>query len=253
MGKQSRDRARALREAQAIRAQPSRRLRRTYLVGGALIAALIASIGIAMANATATQPDDAVTGAVVRPAVATAAGALAVGDAKAPVRLEVFVDYMCPFCGRFEVANGAELARLVRDKTVRLELHPLAFLDETSRGAEYSTRTANAVATVADRTPERLLAFHQALFDRQPREGTAGLTDGEIATLAREAGVPAEVVGQFGNRRFVPWVAQSTQAAFAGGITGTPTVRIDGAPFTGDLYSVGPLTQAITAAATGAS
>lgn len=251
MGKQARDRARALRGAQAaIQAQRSRR-RRVWLLGGALILVLLGSIGFAVARA-ATRPGTAATGAVVRPAGATEDGALVIGDAGAPVRLAVFVDYLCPFCGRFEHANGAELARLVQDKTVRLELHPLAFLDRMSRGSEYSTRTANAVATVADRAPDRLLAVNQALFDRQPAEGTAGLTDDEIATLAREAGVPAEVVQQFRDRRFRPWVTAATGAAFSGGITGTPTVRIDGEPFTGDLYTVGPLTRAITAAAKGA-
>jgi protein-disulfide isomerase len=155
---------------------------------------------------------------------------------------------MCPYCGRFERANGAEIARLVRDRTVRLEIYPLAFLDEASAGTEYSTRAANAVATVADGAADRLLPFHQALFDRQPEEGGEGLTDDEIAALAREAGVPDAVAGRFGERRFVSWVRQSTTAAFDGGITGTPTVRIDGEPFTGDLYTAGPLTRAVSAA-----
>ena len=49
--------------------------------------------------------------------------------------------------------------------------------------------------------------------------------------------------------RFDGWVAASTQAAFSGGITGTPTVTVNGAVFTGDLYTAGPLTRAIDAAA----
>jgi protein-disulfide isomerase len=250
MGKQGRERARAMREAQAaIQAQRSRRQRWALVAGGVVILVLIGAIVVALARAAGDKGDDTVAGPVVRPAIATQAGALALGDATAPVRLEVFLDYMCPYCGRFERANGAEIARLVQDKTVRLEIYPLAFLDEASEGTEYSTRTANAVATVGDLAPDRVLAFHRALFERQPAEGTAGLTDDEIAALARAAGVPDTVIGQFGERRFLPWIAESTKAAFAGGITGTPTVRIGGKQFTGDLYTVGPLTQAVTAAA----
>ncbi|MCA2213164.1 DsbA family protein [Jidongwangia harbinensis] len=251
MGKQGRERSRAVREAQAaVLARRSRRQRWVLAGGGLVIVALLAAIVVVVVNAAGSKSGDTVAGAVVRPANATAAGALTIGDPDAPVRLEVFLDYMCPFCGRFERANGAEIDRLVGAGTVRLEVYPLAFLDEASRGTEYSSRTANAAATVADRAPAQLPAFHRALFDRQPEEGTAGLTDDEIAGLARAAKVPDDVVAQFGERRFAAWVAASTKTALDD-ISGTPTVRIDGRQFTGDLYQAGPLTQAITAAATG--
>jgi protein-disulfide isomerase len=251
MGKQDRDRSRALRQAQAaIDAQRGKKRTWVFAAGGAIIAVLVVAIVVGLVNA-ATSPAGGGTaaGAIVKPAGATADGALTVGDSDARVRLEVFVDYMCPFCGRFEHANGGEMVRLVRDGTVRLELHPLSFLDKASAGSEYSTRAANAVATVADRAPDQLLAFHKALFDRQPAEGTSGLSDAEIAALARDAGVPDPVVDAFAGRHFVPWVAASTTAAFDGGISGTPTVRINGTAFTGELYSAGGLTQAVTAAA----
>jgi hypothetical protein len=56
------------------------------------------------------------------------------------------------------------------------------------------------------------------------------------------------VISQFASGRFEPWVTKVTRAAFDGGITGTPTVKINGTPFQGDLYTAGPLTQAINAA-----
>ncbi|MFY1699862.1 MULTISPECIES: DsbA family protein [unclassified Solwaraspora] len=254
MGKQSRDRARALREAQAaIAAQRGRRRRWAYAVGGVVIAALVVAIAVTVVDAMGRKPGGVATDAdaAQRPSSATAAGSLTIGDPAAPVELEVFLDYMCPFCGRFERANGDDVARLVAQGTVRLQLYPLSFLDEASAGSEYSTRAANAVATVADRAPEQLLAFHQALFEQQPAEGTEGLSDDAIAALARDVGVPAAVVATFDDRRFVSWTAAATEQAFASGISGTPTVRIDGTTFTGDLYTAGTLTRALTAAAAG--
>ncbi|ROO60689.1 protein-disulfide isomerase [Micromonospora sp. Llam0] len=254
MGKQSRDKARALREARAVIAERRGRRRRwAYAGGGVVIAALIVAIAVTLVDAAGQDRggDAAAAQVLRRPAPATEAGALAVGDPAAEVTVEVFLDYMCPFCGRFERTNGGEVARLVRQGAVRLELHPLSFLDEASAGGEYPTRAANAVATVADRAPDQLLAFHQALFEQQPAEGTSGLSDNEIAELARAVGVPASVVDTFDDRRFVRWVAEATEQAFAAGISGTPTVRIDGTKFDGDLYTVGPLTRALTAAATG--
>lgn len=252
MSRQARNRSRAARTARALAEQRVRRRnRRLAAAGGLIIIGLLAAIGIAVVNAVGTDdppPDAAPTGQVVAPATATAGGALAVGTAAAPVKVQVYLDYMCPFCGRFERANGAEIDRLVADGTISLELHPLSFLDRMSQGSKYSTRTANAVATVADRAPEKLLAFHAALFARQPAEGSRGLADDEIAALAREAGVPPGVVDDFAARTFEPWVTKATAAAFDSGITGTPTVKIDGKVFDGDLYTVGPLTDAIASA-----
>jgi protein-disulfide isomerase len=221
--------------------------------GGIVIAGLLIAIVIALVNAAGGKAETTATpgapGAPLSPANATPAGALVIGRADAPVRLEVYLDYMCPYCGRFERANADEIGRLVAAGAVRLELYPLSFLDGRSAGSRYSTRAANAVATVADRAPDKVLAFNRALYAQQPKEGGAGLTDDRIATLAAEAGVPQDVVAAFGARTFEPWIARLTETAFgSGGVTGTPTVKINGKVFKGDLYTAGPLTDAVTAA-----
>jgi len=156
---------------------------------------------------------------------------------------------MCPYCGRFERANQAELQRLVDAGTIRIELSTLSFLDEASDGTRYSTRAANAVATVADQAPDKLLAFNNALFTSQPGEGTPGLSDTEIAGVAQGAGVPPDVVNRFTAATFEPWVGSMTQGAIRAGITATPTVIVNGVRFTGDLYTAGPLTRTIVAVA----
>jgi protein-disulfide isomerase len=250
VSKQARTLSRERREARAAAQRQARKRNRLLAGGGALIiVGLVVAIVVSLVNAAGR--DEAAAGptkALVAPAGATAAGALALGAATAPVRLEVFLDYMCPFCGRFERANSADVERLVGDGTVRLELHVLSFLDKASSGTRYSTRAANAVVTVFDRAPDRVLAFHRALFSSQPAEGSGGLTDVQIGALARDAGVPPDVVALFGEEIFQPWLVQTTEAAFAGGITGTPTVRINGERFEGDLYTAGPLAAAIDAA-----
>lgn len=243
------------RAAEARRAAADREARLRRLVawgGGLVVVGLIAAIVLAVVSARGGGEDalDA-PGEVVVPAGATADGAIPVGQADAPVTVTVYFDYLCPFCGRFEAANGSQLARLVDDGTARLELRPLSFLDGQSDGSAYSSRTANALATVADGAPEQVLAFHEGLFEQQPEEGTAGLTDEQLAEVARDAGVPDAVVARFGDRTHAGWVADVTERAFDAGITGTPAVLLDGAEFDGDLYTAGPLTDAVDAAAAG--
>ena len=97
--------------------------------------------------------------------------------------------------------------------------------------------------------PEQAWAFHGALYENQPKEGTTGLSDDEIAAIARDAGVPSDVVDRFADGTYESWTASVTQKAFDSGIQGTPTVVIDGQQFQGDVYTVGPLTEAIESAA----
>lgn len=229
-----------------------RRRRRLRGIGGLVIVGLVAAITAAVWNATAGNDDlPTASGEVVEPANLTSDGAIPVGDADAPVTVEIWFDYLCPACGAFESANGDELDRLVEEGTARVELRPISFLDKFSSGTEYSTRAANAIATVADSAPDRVWELHAALYAHQPAEGSEGLGDEQIAAIAKDVGVPDDVVATFDAGTHEGWVASVTREAFDSGITGTPTVKIDGELFDGDVYTVGPLTEAIVTAAAG--
>jgi protein-disulfide isomerase len=251
MSKQSRIRTQELRKAQLeAAARRARRRRVAQVLGGLVILGLVAAIVVVAVKAAGGSDDPAgPTGEVVVPQNLSDSGAVPVGDAGAPVTVEIYYDYMCPACGAFEAANGGELDRLMEEGVARLDLHPISFLDETSEGTRYSTRSANAFATVVDGAPDLAWDFHQALYADQPAEGTEGLSDDEIADIATAAGVPEDVVDRFTDDTFEPWVADVTEAAFDAGVTATPTIKIDGEVFQGDPYTVGDLTEAIESAA----
>lgn len=255
MSKEARNKSREMRQAKAAAAS-MRRTRTHWITGLAavVIVGLLVAIGFVVANAVSNgdAPTANPTGPLVVPKNVTDTEAIPIGQDAAPVTVEIYLDYMCPACGQFEKANSGELDRLVDSGTAQIALRPISFLDKTSKGTRYSTRTANAMATVVDRAPEKAPAFHEALFREQPEEGTRGLPDSRIAELAREAGVPQDVVDDFRALTFEPWVVKTTETAFASGVSGTPTVKINGQVFQGDVYTPGPLTQAIEAAAAGA-
>lgn len=170
--------------------------------------------------------------------------------------LDVYVDYMCPICGQFEQTNSASITEMREAGDVTFVVHPVSILDRTSQGTEYSTRAASAAAWVADRAPEQFAAFHDAMFASQPQENTAGLSDEQIAQVAEQAGVPADVAAGISDGdatdTYREWVTASTELATsnealfnAQGSFGTPTVVIDGERFE-DWQTPGALTQAIT-------
>src|SRR5690606_6286220 len=135
------------------------------------------------------------------------------GDA---VVVEVVYDYQCPHCANFEAANHADISSLLESGNVQFIFRPVSFMDYASNGKEFSTRASNAAAVVADRSPEYFLDFHGALFANQPTGN--GLTDDDIADIAREVGVPQETIDEFtttapssDERVFSRWIAAATQ------------------------------------------
>lgn len=249
MSKQARIKTQELHKAQQEAARRQAKRRRLVLgIGGLVILGLLVAIVVAVVQSVGNDEPPSSSNEVVTPANTTN-GAIPLGQDDAPTTVEIYYDYMCPACGAFEAANGSELDRLLEAGDARIELRPISFLDPQSSGSQYSTRTANAIATVADGAPDAVWAFHSALYAAQPQEGTTGLTDDQIADVATEAGVPAAVVDDFEARTYDAWVAKVSEEAFASGVQGTPTVRIDGEEFEGDLYTPGPLTEAIESAA----
>jgi protein-disulfide isomerase len=245
-------RTQELRKAQQEAAARKAKQRRiAQVLGGVVILGLVAGIVVAVINATGGGDRDVTgpTGEVVAPQNLTDSGAVPAGNADAPATVEIYYDYLCPACGAFEDVNGDELDRLMSEGVAQLELRPISFLDEQSEGTRYSTRAANAFATVADSAPDLAWTFHRALYAEQPDEGTEGLSDDDIAAIATDSGVPAEAVDRFTDATFEQWVAAVTTEAFDSGIQGTPTIRINGEVFEGDPYTVGELTEAIESAA----
>lgn len=170
--------------------------------------------------------------------------------------LDVYVDYMCPICGQFEAINAASITEMREAGDVTLVVHPVAILNRASQGTDYSTRAAAAAGWVADQAPEQFSAFHEAMFASQPEENSPGLSDEQIAQVAEQAGVPADVAAGIADGQaadtYGEWADASTEVAQTNeallderGGFGTPNVLIDGEKFQG-WQAQGALTQAIT-------
>lgn len=257
----SRQKALDLRIAEQKRLKRTRAIAISGLVAAVAVLAVVVFmiLGQAKPGPAALDANDPLKG-VTAPVTALDNGSIPVGsDGTAgstsgadAVTVAVYFDYLCPFCANFEEANAATLDAMASAGDVTVEYYPISILDRLSAGTEYSTRAAQAVAYVADADPAHFLAFHEALFAAQPAENSAGLTDAEIAALAVTAGVPQAVADQIAadGGKFTTWVAATTAQGQLDGVTGTPTVMINGAktPDTLDLYTAGPLEEAIRAA-----
>jgi protein-disulfide isomerase len=210
------------------RARAQERRRRQAVVGGVVAAVVVVAVVVVIvvqSARTSSSPDAAV------PANTVDGGtAFAVGPADAPVTVDVYEDFLCPACRQFEATTGDTLAALAADGTAQVRYHPIAILDRASTD-DYSTRALNAAAVVGDAAgTEAFLAFHDALFAEQPAEGGPGLTDERLGELAAEAGASgADVEEAITGLAYEDWTREVTDAASRAGVTGTPTVLVDGA------------------------
>lgn len=223
-------------------------------LAAALLAAGVATLLAACSPAT-SAPSNSTTASI--PTGVTGAadfdnGALTVGDGKTVV--DTYIDPMCPFCGEFERANGQALAKRVNDGTITLRVHPLNFLDPDSQGTNYSSRAGSALTCVAASDPKATLGYLSALYADQPREGSSGLTDGKLTSLAHGVGATS-VDACITSHRYAGWLTQNTQNAVNGPIQGadiktikgTPTVLVNGHSYTGDITDTSALLKFISA------
>ncbi|MGW0503791.1 DsbA family protein [Micromonospora sp. NPDC003241] len=145
-----------------------------------------------------------------------------------PVTVDVYEDYICPACKQFEQTSGATLKQLVDEGKVRVVYHPVAYLNRFS-STQYSTRASAASGCAAE--GGKFTEFGAALFERQPPEGGAGLSNDQLVDIGAEVGLDRDAFGTcVRDGRYTSWTAHVTEQANRANVTGTPTVLVDGEP-----------------------
>jgi protein-disulfide isomerase len=242
----NRERIAARRAAEAAARAQAERRRRTLiggLVAGLVVLVVLVVVIVVQTHRTSTSATAAVP--------ANAAGTtIVVGSATAPVTVDLYEDFQCPNCKAFEAESGQTIAQLIAAGTVQAHYHGMAFLD-TSANDQYSTRALNAAAVVlATAGPDAFQAFHDLLFANQPPETGSGLTDDQLVKYATQAGATGTSVQRaITSLKYGDWVKTATDQASKDGVTGTPTVLVDGKPLSDP--SPDGLTAAVQAAKAG--
>jgi protein-disulfide isomerase len=216
--------------AAAIRREQERKERRRRSLVVTVVGLVVLAVIVAIYYGVRTAGDGSGSGSTsATPAGTVSTYAVPAGPASAPVKVAIYEDFMCPFCGQFEKASRAELQKDVDAGKVQLQYHVLNFLDRSST-TSYSTRAANALGAVLDASgPKVAKKFHDLLFENQPAEGSAGLSDSRLVDLAVQAGAPRKAVQDaVSSKSYESWVNKVTDKASKDKVTGTPTVRVNG-------------------------
>jgi protein-disulfide isomerase len=104
---------------------------------------------LAAAGRVLSQPVWPPGSQVALPTGVTAEGdGIAIGETG--VRIDAYIDFLCPFCRQFEAASGDALKQMVAEELIALVYHPLGFLDRLSTTA-YSSRASAASGCASPR------------------------------------------------------------------------------------------------------
>ena len=218
------------------------------LTVGAVVVAVLAIIVIGYVvqsgrdttGETATGPTSSPTATETTDTLQIAAAdtyGLGVGDPDAPAKIEVFEDFLCPFCQEYEIGGRDALREAALDGSAYIVYRPIAFLDE------YSARALNAFAVVLEKSgPEVALAFHDRLYDEQPAEGgtmpgNQWLIDQAVAVGASAA----DITPGIDSYEFKQWIINGADDASRRRVNSTPTVFANGVPLQG--ISIADLVQ----------
>jgi protein-disulfide isomerase len=231
-------RARELREAEQRRRRRREQLIRFGIL--AVVAVAILAVGILFfANRPAEDAAAALPAGISEPAAG-----VAIGDESAPVTIDLWIDFQCPFCRALEQDSGPTLQQLAADGDVVLVYHPLSFLGEESE------RAANAFGCAADQG--RASEYLDVLFQNQPPEGTGGFTSDELVALGADAGITdTDFESCVQDETYAGWVANVAASQNQAEITATPTVFVDGEMLPADQLTPDGLRAAVAAAAEG--
>jgi len=222
MSKGTKERTAARRIVEQQRAAEKRRAV-TVWTSIAVVAVLLIA-GVIGYGLYSSQKDDTAS-AATPPGVVDDGTAFAFGDG--PVMIDIYEDFMCPICHEFETSSGATLKQMVADKRVTVRYHPIAILDRYSNGTKYSTRAAAAAAAAG--AAGKFAEYHQVLFDNQPEENSNGLDNAKLIDLGKSVGLTDAAFGDAVNSgKYESWATKVTETASAKGVTGTPTVLVNG-------------------------
>lgn len=190
--------------------------RRTRLLIAVAVVAAIALVAVAVvATRSGTGENAAVPLGVEAPG-----GGAPFGDDSAAVVMDEWVDFACPACKTFNDNLSPTVNEQVEAGELQVVYHPLSFLGAGSQ------RAANAFGCAVDQglTHE----YYDALFTIQDASDDP-FTNDNLIDLGRQIGIESdEFEACVTGGDYDGWVANVAESQVEAGVTGTPTIFLNG-------------------------
>ena len=156
----------------------------------------------------------------------------AMGDPNAPVVIEEYSDFQCPFCKRFHDETLQQIVdSYVRAGTVYFVYRHFPVVDRSDPAQE--SHAAAAAAICAGRQ-NRFWDYHDVLFANQTGENIGDYSDRRLQAMAEELGLDMDVFSEcLGSADAQAAVSADSLLAIQTGLSSTPSFLINGKPLIG--------------------
>lgn len=185
----------------------------------AAVAVIVAVVvwGNSQSGGPARLPDAAAASNIIEPD-----GGIRVKEGDKTVG--VYLDPMCPACRAFEQSYTPVIEE---QEGLGLVFHPIAILDRLSQGTLYSTRSAASIYAVAVASPESVSDYVKSLYANQPAEGSTGLPNDQLISLAEQSGATITEADIEKWQKYVVGAVRSVPIGPGASGVVTPTVTLD--------------------------
>lgn len=149
------------------------------------------------------------------------------GKENAKVTVIEFADFQCPFCEKWFTESAGNLIKdYVNTGKVRFAYRHFAFLGEESNWAAEASNCANDQG--------KFWQYHDYLFKNQKGENQGAFTKDKLKGFASVLGLNTSAFNScLDNGKYVSAVADDTAAGQTAGVTGTPTIFVNGQAIVG--------------------
>ncbi|MER5884470.1 thioredoxin domain-containing protein [Streptomyces sp. NPDC001941] len=247
----ARERLRAERERQAKKDKA----RRQIVVAVSTVAVLAAAGGIGYAVMQANKPShwesvkDEKNVAAPANTTGTNGTTVVVGKSTAKKTLELYEDSRCPICATFEQAVGETVKKDVDAGKYKIKYVGATFIDNSDQG-EGSKNALSALGAALNVSPDAFLAYKSALYSAKYHPDERDDKFAKDSYLLEVADTVPALKGNAAFKKAVEdgtydaWAIKMSQAFDKSGVTGTPTLKMDGKKVTSEGSDNAPMTAA---------
>ena len=150
------------------------------------------------------------------------------GDPNAPIHMEEFGDFQCPFCQRFhEQTEPSLVEQYVNTGKVYFTYRSAGnWVSQNIGGGKTESQDAAAAAYCAA-DQNKFWEMHDILFANLLGEDVGSFTDERLATLAEKAGLDMNIFEDcYSSGKYKDKVQQDYADTIASGVNGTPSFLV---------------------------
>ncbi len=191
---------------------------RMWVIGGVVVVAIVAALVMIISSNNSSA--SAVAGPPP-PAPLDKCGSATCGQPNAPVTLDVYSDFQCPYCKQLHPALEQLATDYVDTGKVKIVYHPFPVI-----GAE-SIEAAQAAYCAGDQN--QFWHYANDLFAHQGAENSGALSNGNLKKMAADLGLNTSQFNScLDSGKYAAQVDQSKAEGDKLGVKATPTFFVNG-------------------------